>query len=382
MENIETLFKRLEQEKHYVGLALLIERNGKTIFQDSFGYQNLQAQTPIQEDTIYHLYSMSKALTAAAILLLAERKQLSLKDPLSHYYPSFAHPLVAKDKGSYPAKREILLQDLLDMSSGLPYPEETISGKAVGRCFEELIARLGSAHEMTTQEFVESLSSCPLVSEPGEEWHYGPSADILGGIVEKVSGMSFSDFLKKEFFDPLGMKDTAFYIPLEKKDRLCTIYEMPGATYPNLTKPEEYHGSNIGITDFTKEPSFLSGGAGLFSTLGDYHHFLTMLLNDGVFAGRRILGKEAIRSFQKNHFPTALSSWASLAGYGYSNLMRVLVDPRMAQIPVAPGEYGWDGWSGPYFAIDPKEKTILLAMTGTLGYDPTEDRRRIKRALY
>jgi CubicO group peptidase (beta-lactamase class C family) len=382
MENLETLFKTLEKEKHYVGLALWIEQNGKTVFKDSFGYRSLKTKSPIQDDTIYHLYSMSKALTASAILLLEERKQLSLKDPLSHYYPSFAHPLVVHGKGSHPAKREILLQDLLDMSSGLPYPDESVSGKAVNSCFNALIARLGSAHEMTTQEFVESLSSCPLVSEPGEEWHYGLSADILGGVVEKVSGMRFSSFLKKEFFDPLGMKDTAFFIPLEKKDRLCTIYEMPGATYPSLTKPEEYHGQNIGITDFTKEPSFLSGGAGLYSTLGDYHRFLSMLLNDGVFEGKRILSKEAIHSFQKNHYPTPLSSWPSLSGYGYANLMRVLVDPALAQIPVAPGEYGWDGWSGPYFAIDPKKKTILLAMTGTLGYDPSEDRRRIKRALY
>src|SRR5574344_1318598 len=124
--------------------------------------------------------------------------------------------------------------------------------------------------------------------------------------------MSFSAFLKKEFFDPLGMSDTAFFIPESKKNRLCTIYEMPGASYPDHQKPQAYHGLNIGITDFTKEPAFLSGGAGLFSTLEDYHHFLLMLLNDGVYQGKRILAKESVLSFQKNHFPAPLTSWSTL----------------------------------------------------------------------
>lgn len=382
MNDLQALFDKIKEEKHYVGLALLIDRNGKTVFRGSFGYQNIETKRPVQTDTLYRLYSMSKALTACAILLLAERGCLSLLDPLSRYYPAYAHPLVINDKGSFPAKREILLQDLLDMSSGLPYPDETPSGKAVASCFAELTTRLETAQEMTTQEFAERLASCPLTSSPGEEWHYGPSADILGAVVERVSGMSFADFLKKEFFIPLEMADTAFFVPEAKKSRLCTLYEMPGTAYPNHRLPQEYHGKNLGITDFTKEPAFLSGGAGLFSTLEDYHHFLLMLLGEGHYKERQILTQKSVLSFQKNHCPFPLSNWSSLAGYGYANFMRVLVEPSLAQIPVSPGEYGWDGWSGPYFAIAPKEKTIILALTGTLGYDPTEDRRRIKRILY
>ena len=214
---------------------------------------------------------------------------------------------------------------------------------------------------MTTLEAASKLGEGRLAFQPGESWRYGVSADILGAVVEVASGMRFGEFLNKEFFTPLGMKDTAFDVPEEKRGRLTKVYE---ATREGLT---EYHGNHLGICNhMDADIRYESGGAGLVSSIEDYRHFAQMLMNKGSYRGRKYLSSATV-SYMTNCSllpcqQEMMKGWESLAGYTYGNLMRIMTNPSLAVINGSMGEYGWDGWLGPYFSNMPQEDTTFLMM--------------------
>jgi len=305
---------------------------------------------------------MSKPITAAAVMILMEQGQIDLFDPVSQYLPGFKNQKVMENDKSVAVKREMSILDLLDMSSGLLYPEESPSGRFFAEVFDEIEKKLLSEAPLSTLEIADKLGTLPLAFHPGSDWDYGTSADILGAIIETISGIPFGEFLSREIFIPLGMIDTAFYVPEEKQSRLAKTYETTDQKELKL-----YTGNNLGIINSMKiPPAFESGGAGLASTIDDYYRFASCLLNKGTGNGIQLLSPKTIQ-FMTTHqlnesLLTSFREWYNLAGFSYGNLMRIMHRPELAGGLACQGEYGWDGWLGCYFANLPEEKITLLIM--------------------
>ena len=285
-------------------------------------------------------------------------------DCADRYLPGFRNPRVIRADGEIiPALRAPYILELLGMTAGLSYPDTDPAGQYATRVFEEDQTLIRAGGGMSTVEFCNRLGELPLAFEPGTRWRYSTCADILGAIVEIVSGKPFGRFLREELFEPLDMKDTAFWVPPEKTDRLVTVYRR---TEQGL---EEFHNLNLAVGDYSREPAFESGGAGLVSTLDDYMAFAQMLLNNGVASGgRRILSEAAVRYMRTPQLSERVRAdmWDGLGGYSYSCLMRVCDRPGEAGLLTRAGEYGWDGWLGTYFSnIPDREVTFLLCQNVT-----------------
>ena len=363
-ESCRALLQKAVDEKFVSGANVLVLKDGKEVLACQAGYRDLENKLPMERDTIFRLYSMSKPLTGAAIMLLMERGQIDLVDPVSKYLPGFANPTVFENGKIVLANREVSIHDLLSMTSGLPYGDANTPGAGYSRVvFEELGRRLYTDNPMSLNELANRLGSCPLDFHPGDRWMYGTSADILGAVVEVISGMSFGDFLRTEFFEPLGMSDTGFCVPAAKQDRLAKVYRLKGGAL------QEEKTNHLGIRyDMKVEPAFASGGAGIVSTLDDYAKFATMLLNGGELNGARVLKPKTVEFFTTGSLTPWQTEaywrfWDRMTGFSYGNLMRVLKDPGLAQFNSTAGEYGWDGWLGCVFGNDPANRfTFLFGM--------------------
>lgn len=364
------------------GANLLLLKDGNELYRASYGMADIEKKIPMTKDTIFRMFSMTKPITCAAAMLLMERGILDVYDPVSKYLPDFHEQTVFSADGSktFPAPREVLIRDLLNMTSGLAYPDdETPAGKAVAALFDEMTAAQDRGAGFTTVQLANRIGRIPLAFEPGAHWMYGSSADVLGAVVEVASGMHFGDFLKKEFFEPLAMNDTDFYVPYEKKNRFAELYRC------SETQIAPQTGKNLGMEGYDHAPAFESGGAGLVSTIDDYAHFATMLLHGGVYNGKRILGKKTV-SFMcspqlgESYLPDLC--WDSLRGYNYGNLMRHLIRPSEGGTNADAGEFGWDGWAGTYFTIDPKEHFILLYLIQLCDAGCNEVTRRVRQIAY
>lgn len=368
-KRIQEIMERNIREGSIAGANLLVEKDGQEICYCQAGMADREAQKEFKRDTIFRLYSQSKPVTAAAAMILMERGKLDLYQPVSRFLPSFANLKVwnKEENRAIPAARPMMVHDLLKMTSGLVYPDSmTVPGLAAEQVFAQLVEAIENGEPtMTTREVADALAECPLLFEPGEGYNYGTSADVLGAVIEAVSGMEYSEFLEKELFVPLGMKDTAFWVPEEKQDRLAKVYEtVPQKDGTN--KLELYTGHNLGIQNkMTRKPEFASGGAGLVSTLDDYMQFARMLQQGGSQNGVQILRPETVKymtgaqlnDVQQKAFAQRML-WQD--GYSYGNLMRICKNPGQSGMISKEGEYGWDGWLGPYFANFPKEKITFL----------------------
>jgi len=360
-ERCEKVIDAAIAEGFVAGANLLVLKDGKEILSCQRGHRDLENDLPMERDTIFRLYSMSKPITGAAVMLLMERGLIDLVEPVSTYLPGFVGQTVLENGKRVPVERDVSIHDLLSMTSGLPYGDGPVeAAPLVQEVFEEVDRRLYTDDPMSLLELANRLGECPLGFQPGARWMYGTSADILGAVVEVVSGMSFSEFLKKEFFEPLGMNDTGFYVPEEKQGRLAKVYRLKEG---GLTEEKT---NFLGIRyDMKLEPAFASGGAGLVSTLDDYAKFAAMLLNGGTLNGVKIFNPKTVEYFTTGSLtPWQDESywrfWNRMTGYSYGNLVRVLKDPGMAQWNGSEGEYGWDGWLGCVFGNDPKHKFTFL----------------------
>ncbi len=299
-------------------------------------------------------------------MLLMERGEVDLFQTAGEFLPAYRNLKVAGRDGSLScAERPLTLYDLLGMTSGLVYPDEvTLSGKAAAAVYEEATARLYTDHEMTTRELADRLAEGPLAFVPGSSWQYGTSADVLGAVIETVTGKRFSEFLADEFFRPLGMEDTGFWVPPEKRNRLAEAYGTV-TDEDGRAGFAHYTGDNLAVCNrMDHEPAYAAGGAGLVSTLEDYRKFARMLLNGGSFEGKRILKPGTVRFMTGGELTAdqqrSFDNWVGLNGFSYCNLMRVCRNPARAGMQVRRGEYGWDGWLGMYFANFPEERMTIL----------------------
>lgn len=367
-KRLEKIMQQAVDRCEVAGVNLLVEKDGRELCYCEAGIANVAKARPFRRDTIIRLYSQTKPITAAAAMILMERGMLDLDQPVSDFLPSYSKLNVCVNGTVRPATIPMRVFDLLKMTSGLVYPDgSTISGLQTAAVFAELDRRLFTDHQMTTRELADALAGCVLAYDPGRSWGYGTSADVLGAVVEVVSGMSFADFLQKELFEPLGMTDTAFWVPADKQDRLAAAYEttvdVDGKTSLSLFK-----GNHLGIrNDMAEEPAFASGGAGLASTLDDYMKFARMLLREGEDHGVRILKPQTVRYMVSGELmgrqQEAFENWLGLEGYSYGNLMRVNKNPGQSGYLAKEAEYGWDGWLGAYFANFPRENMTILMGT-------------------
>jgi CubicO group peptidase (beta-lactamase class C family) len=406
---LQAAMDRAVENKELAGVSALVIKDGQEICFAKSGYADIAGGREMERDTIVHLYSQSKPITAAAAMLLVQDGIIDMNQPVGDFIDSFKKQEYFEDGIRRPVPEDKLLRisDLLNMTSGLCYPGATSETEVLsGYLFYDLIKRfercdtaedandyldapnLGLIKEspvdttkgmMSTLEFAEEIGKIPLAFIPGSHFKYGTSADVLGAVIEKASGMPFGEFLKKRLFEPLDMKDTFFVVPEDKLSRMSKIYK---SVHGEL---KEFHGNRLGVRSDGGENAFESGGAGLFSTLDDYAHFGQMLLNGGSYNGKEILRPRMVEYFINGSLTDAqqkdLENWHGLEGYTYGNLMRVLRDPSQAVIVGNKGEYGWDGWLGCFFMNDPATKTTFIMMTQRFDYGTGPVTRKLRNII-
>ena len=381
LARIDGLLNEMVEKKMAAGVNALVIQGGVEQYYGQAGYADIEAGRPMQRDAIFRMFSMSKPVTAAAAMILVERGVIDLLDPVEKYLPGFKDPYYCTEDGVKPCDVPVVLKDLLGMTSGLPYVgTATYAELRMGQLWDEVAQGQKEGRETGTVEFADRMGRMPLEFRPGQKWKYGVSADVMGAVIEVASGKRFGDFLREEIFEPLGMKDTGFSLPSSKKERFTAAYRV---------KPEgleRWGGKNLCIfPEYDHEPAFQSGGAGLVSTIDDYARFAQMLANGGELDGVRILSRRTVRYMASNQLTPAQQDtmlWDSLRGHGYGNFMRVVTQEGAAPSIAAKGEYGWDGWLGTYFAVDPADDMVLLFMIQRLDSGTIDYTRRFRSIAY
>ena len=348
-------------DKGYMnGGAALVIRDGKIAYYKANGFNDLDTKAPLQKDGIFRIASQTKAITSVAIMMLFDEGKLLISDPVSMYIPSFKKQSVLVNFNgadtSYttvPAKREITIKDLLTHTSGLGYAQ--IGSKEANAIYAKnnITAGLG-VRDRSLLSAMTRLGEMPLMHQPGEKFTYGLNSDVLGCLVEIISGVSLDEFFRTRIFEPLGMKDTYFNLPQSKANRLVNLYtETPQG---KLVKAAAGMLNSPATSNYPLVPhTYYSGGAGLSSTLYDYGTFLQMLLNNGVYNGKRLLGRNTVRmmiSDQIEGVPYAGGTF----GLGFA----LVTDQNSASAPAQVGTFSWGGAFATSYWVDPKEKMVYL----------------------
>jgi len=383
LERISDMLRSQVDSGAAAGCGAYVLKHGRPIYRGCAGMADIARNIKWADDTIVRLYSLTKPITAAAAMILLDRGQLDLYDKVCWYIPGFKNQTVLENGERVPVKEEVCIKDLLDMTSGLCYPDRSYpAGSVMQALYDKIDAEVKGGKPTDTMTYANLIGQQPLAFQPGDRWMYGTSADVLGAVIEAVcpKGMKFGDFLKEELFEPLGMVDTDFYVPEEKLCRFAENYEeKDGKLVPCLWQ-------HLGLTYLCrKPPEFQSGGAGLCSTMDDYAAFAEMLLNGGMYNGRRILSENAVRYMTSNQLSAhqlRSFNWAQDIGCGYGNLMHVAFDNCSAGISAHAGEYGWDGWLGCFWANDPKDGYTFIYFVQRCGGLGPRPLRMIKQIVY
>jgi CubicO group peptidase (beta-lactamase class C family) len=366
----------------YAGVSVAVAHKGEVAYSGQFGQRDREAKTPMTEDTIFRLYSMTKPIVCTALMTLVEEAKLRLFDPVAAYFPAFAGVQVLGADGKLvPAKQLITVRDLMLHTSGLSYgfleDSPVCRDYARARLFEARAPLAGA---------IEDLASLPLAFQPGERYHYSVGIDVAAGIIEIVSGQSLGRFLEERLLAPLKMKDTAFFVPEGKRERVAAMYGRPDIVQPGVTSRTAFEqwraGYNERIDVAASYPVdapglFERGGLGLFGTLGDYFRFAQMLCNGGALDGVRVIGRKTLELMHSNHLPLALLpieiGGMPLPGYGFGLGSRVLLDVASSGAPGTAGEYGWSGAAKTHYWVDPREQVVAVFMTQSmLSFDGPE----------
>jgi CubicO group peptidase (beta-lactamase class C family) len=381
LHRLDSVIEREVAKGRLAGGIMVIARDGKPVHIKSYGQQDIANKRPMQADAIFRIASMSKALTSVAVMMLYEEGHFLLKDPVAKFIPTFANPLVAiaPPPGSptgtpfttEKAKRPISIRDLLRHTAGLSYGQGPAAAayKEAGFTDWYLIDR-----KETIAQVVDRIAALPLQGQPGEQFHYGYATDVLGRLVEVVSGMPLDQFIAKRITGPLGMVDTGFFLPPEKASRLANVYGYENGA---LQLKE-----SAATSDFVNGPMLcLSGGAGLLSTAADYTRFLQMLLNGGTLDGQRLLAPKTVELMRSNHTGDKYrSSSESVDGFGLG--FWVTVDPGVAGEVGTAGAFGWGSAYFPQYLVDPKERLIMLFMTQHRPAGDSNLNQRVKVLTY
>ena len=383
LARITPIMKGFVKDNQMPGIMTLVQRKGKVVQLGKYGMMDIAAGKPMQEDALFRIYSMTKPIISVALMMLYEEGHFSLKDPVAKFIPAFAKTKVFAEAGILGPRLVdqepvMTLHHLLTHTSGLSYgwffdsPVEDLYRAALPNLFRR---------DQTLAEVVDKLAELPLLFQPGTQWRYSFATDVLGHIVQLVADMPLADFLAERIFKPLGMTDTAFYVPAEKVDRLAPIYVSPELYGPVAPPPEQV----ALIGDVTVPTSCPSGGGGLVSTLGDYLSFCNCLLNQGQTNGMRLLGRKTLAWMTADHIPAHLKPmhlgpWEMDFGFGLG--FRVATSLGEARAVTSAGEFGWAGAAQTYFWIDPAEEFVGLMMTQYMPIDPYPVQERFKNLAY
>ncbi|TWT77604.1 Esterase EstB [Posidoniimonas polymericola] len=362
LAEVGKVMNRLVDERHIAGGQVMIARHGKVVFDEVYGQRDLDAGLPVEHDTIFRIYSMSKAITSAAAMMLVDEGKLELDAPVGKYLPELADVKVADGDQVRPAERTLTVADLFLHTSGIPYGSK--NGSRTERMMEAsgVLDRDTSLAEMTTK-----LAEIPLEFEPGTDWKYGAGIDVLGRVVEVAAGMPLDEFLAERIFQPLGMGDTAFYVPADKQPRFATNYA-----------PKEEGGLNVidaaHKSPYLTKPGLFSGGGGLVGTVPDYMRFLLMVQAGGEWQGQRLLSLESIEKMTTNQVPEE-AGWVTFGpavrtgvGYGLGFSVTTTADAGRQD------EYGWGGAASTHYWVSPRDGLIVVTMEQRMPYSSeTED---------
>jgi len=374
LKRLDVATERAISSGEYAGAVILAARHGKVIYFRSHGHQDLHSGSLMKPDTIFRIFSMTKAVTAAAMMILYEEGRWSQQDPISKFIPQFAGLKVYQ--GVDPASRMLLeepqhpptMHELMTMTAGFSYGLDSNPAERLYRDSQDRnIFWSGSLSAL-----IERLAAAPLLYQPGTRWMYSVSADVQGYIIKRLSGLTFPDFLAQRLFRPLRMTDTDFFVPAEKHSRLATLYKMSDQGQLRVTEEAKAFGY-----DFDKPPALPTGGGGLVSTAVDFYRFAQMLSNGGELDGVRILGPQTVKLIISNHLSAALMPEFRGGGYefnkprrgvGYGYNGAVIVDPGEADMPLGKGSYLWDGAAGTWFWIDPTNDIVCVGMAQRWGW--------------
>lgn len=360
LSRIGTWMQGYIDQNKLAGTIAMVARCGKVAYLERFGMMDLEAAKSMQFDTIFRIYSMTKPIASVALMMLYEEGRFQLHDPVSKFIPEFADVKVfagATEAGFEltELERETTIWHLLTHTAGLTY--DFFEDSPVDAMYLE-----ADLHQpdRTAEEVVHEIVKLPLVHQPGTAWRYSMATDVLGYLIEVISGMTLDVFFGEKILKPLGMEDTDFYVPEAKLDRFAAEYG-----------PAENGGMELldapATSQYTRPPRFLSGGAGLVSTASDYMRFTQMLLNGGELEGTRLLGRKTVELMTINHLPDELIPIQvqphTLHGCGFGLGFRVLVNLAQAGRLGSEGEFGWGGAASTSFFVDPKEKLIGLLLT-------------------
>jgi CubicO group peptidase (beta-lactamase class C family) len=375
LERINTVMREHVQAGRLAGASGLIARNGKVAFRETWG--------EMKPDTIVRMYSMTKAVTGVAAMILYEEGRFSLNEPVSKYLPEFANMRVAHEstdasgKRTYytvPADRPIAIRDLFRHTTGFDYSGPKDEN---GEVAYKKLGILGGAPQVSFDlaEAVKRLATAPLNDQPGTKFRYGYSIDVLGRLVEVVSGKTLDQFFEERIFRPLAMKDTTFFVPEEKWSRLAVLYSpKPGGGIQRSSAPPQ--------ESYKKKPVLLLGGAGLVSTLDDYARFCMMLLNDGELDRVRILARKSVELMRSDHLGDLPRAGLLPEGYGFGLTFAVNLGPGKSATVGSQGEYYWGGAAGTSFWIDPKERMMGVFLIQVLPPTNIPAAEQFKRLAY
>jgi CubicO group peptidase (beta-lactamase class C family) len=382
LARLTVVFGKEIEDKKLPGAVMLVARKGKLVYASALGVRDPKGADPMRTDAIFRIYSMTKPIASVAAMILVEDGKLQLTDPVSKWLPAFKDVKVWTDGGEVAAQRVMTVQDLLRHTAGLPYGELT-QNTAV----KDALAKAGlfkpgviefDVRDMTGAEQVERLARIPLLYQPGTTWEYSLATDVLGRVVEAVSGKRLGVFLSERLFTPLRMTDTAFWVPPAKLARVAEAFDKDPLT-----------GTAIRLIDVSKEPANDSAGAGGVGTASDYLRFSQMLANGGVLDGQRVLSRTTVRLMTSDHLgsriaiaPTPGGGVLGASTYTFGLGFAVRPSDGIAPVPGTTGDFNWGGYAGTRFWVDPKEQLVGVFMVQSAGALRAYHRELFRQLVY
>ena len=389
LSRINHVMQQQVQKGAFSGISTLIARRGQVVHFEQYGDRDREAKLPMQQDTLFRLYSMTKPIICTALMTLYEQGKFDLKNPVSDYIPAFAQLKVLEtdDQGNETRtelNQPVSIHHLLTHTSGLAYDfyEEYKVCELYRQ--ERLFA---NASNVSLEQLIDRLCQFPLAFQPGTKWYYSVSIDVIARLIEIISGQPLVDFLNDTIFQPLSMTNTGFHVAKEKQHQMAAMYggvdlwgeNVSWSTLMDVWEKKINHRLDVSDTDPIDNPAFARGGSGLKSTASDYFQFCQMLLNRGSFNGARILSPKTVDFMHINHvdtslLPLAFANW-QLPGLGFGLGSRVVIDTAKNQLLGSDGEFGWAGAAKTYYWIDPKEELIGLFLTQYMANYSTIERQ-------
>ena len=376
LNRIDSMLIQSIDDKWIAGAVGFIARDGKVIYNRAFGESDIENRIPMQTDAIFRIASQTKAIASIGLMMLFEEGKFLLDDPVSRYIPEFANPQVLdkfneKDTTftSIPAKREITVRDLLTHTSGIDYAG--IGSPTMNALYSKAGIMGGFGNDrITIGDDIKLLGSQPLVHQPGERYTYGLNVDVIGYLIEILSGEKLDQYLKTRIFDPLGMNDTWFYLPEEKQSRLVKVH-TENADHNVVAMPQEF------VNYPLLKGTYFSGGAGLSSTTKDYATFLQMLLNNGVYNGKRILSRRTVELITSNQIGD-IDLGRNKFGLGFE----ITTKEGQAVLGISEGSFSWGGYFGTTYWADPKERLVCLLFMQQMPLSHGEIQSKFKGMVY